>query len=217
MTKSHIFLPTLLTLLALAGFAAPAAAQTAAPAAKPAASPAAASTSAPAAKPAAAPSAKPEVESVLVARKVELDAEKKEKLIEASTARPGELIEYRVTYTNKGQGVVRDVLATLPIPADTVFQRAGVVPAGAKASLGDGKFAPIPLKRKVKLPSGKEEEIDIPLSEYRAIQWSLGELAAGKSVVVAARVRVSDAPNTAPPSATPPTPAGPPSAKGGQK
>ena len=216
MTKSHIFLPTLLTLLALAGFAAPAAAQTAAPAAKPAAAPAAAPASAPAAKP-GAPAAKPDVESVLVARKVELDAEKKEKLIEASTARPGELIEYRVTYTNKGQGVVRDVLATLPIPADTVFQRAGVVPAGARASLGDGKFLPIPLKRKVKLPSGKEEEIDIPLSEYRAIQWSLGELAAGKSVVVAARVRVSDAPNTAPPSATPPTPAGPPSAKGGQK
>jgi uncharacterized repeat protein (TIGR01451 family) len=209
MTKSHFFLPTLLTLLALAGFAAPAAAQTAAPAAKPAA--------APAAKPSAAPSAKPDVESVLVARKVELDAEKKERLIEASTAKPGELIEYRVTYTNKGQNAVRDVLATLPIPADTVFQRAGVVPAGARASLGDGKFAAIPLKRKVKLPSGKEEEIDIPLSEYRAIQWSLGELAAGKSVVVAARVRVSDAPNTAPPSATPPTPAGPPSAKGGQK
>ena len=62
MSKLHAFLPTLLTLLALAGFAAPAAAQTAAPAAKPAASPAAA----PAAKPAAAPSAKPEVESVLM-------------------------------------------------------------------------------------------------------------------------------------------------------
>ncbi len=213
MSKSFALLPTLLTLLALAGVAAPAAAQTAAPAPKPAAAPA----SSPAAKPAATPAAKPDVESVLVARKVELDAEKKEKLTEATTAKPGELIEYRVTYTNKGQNTVRDVLATLPIPADTVFQRAGVVPAGARASLGDGKFAPIPLKRKVKLPSGKEEEIDVPLSEYRAIQWSLGELAAGKSVVVAARVRVSDAPNTAPPSATPPTPAGPPPAKGGQK
>lgn len=160
---------------------------------------------------------KPDIESVLTAKKVELADDKKERLIEAKSAKPGEVIEYVATYSNKGKTAVRDVLATLPIPADTIFVRDTPRPATARASVGDGKFAAIPLKRKVKLPSGKEEEIEIPLSEYRALQWSLGELAAGKSVVVSARVRVSDAPNSAPAPATPPASAGIPAAKGGQK
>ena len=165
----------------------------------------------------AAPAPRPEIESILTAKRVELGEDKKERLIEAKTAKPGDIIEYQVTYANKGKTAVRDLAATLPIPADTEFLRNTSRPATARASVGDGKFQAIPLKRKVKLPSGKEEEIDIPFSEYRALQWSLGELAAGKSVVVSARVRVSDAPNTAPAPATPPTPAGPPPAKGGQK
>ncbi len=165
----------------------------------------------------AAPAPKPEIESILTAKRVELGEDKKERLTEARTARPGDVIEYQVTYANKGKTSVRDLAATLPIPADTELLRNTSKPATAKASIGDGRFLSIPLKRKVKLPSGKEEEIEIPFSEYRALQWSLGELAAGKSVVVSARVRVSDAPNTAPAPATPPTPAGPPPAKGGQK
>jgi uncharacterized repeat protein (TIGR01451 family) len=165
----------------------------------------------------AAPAPKPEIESILTAKKVELSEDKKERLTEARTAKPGDVIEYQVTYANKGKTAVRDLAATLPIPADTELLRNTNKPATAKASTGDGRFLSIPLKRKVKLPSGKEEEIEIPFSEYRALQWSLGELAAGKSVVVSARVRVSDAPNTAPAPATPPTPAGPPPAKGGQK
>ena len=163
------------------------------------------------------PAQKPDIESVLTAKKVEIADDKKERLIEAKTAKPGEVIEYVATYTNKGKTAVRDVVATLPIPADTILLRNTPRPATATASVGDAKFAAIPLKRKVKLPNGKEEEIEIPVSEYRALQWSLGELAAGKSVVVSARVRVSDAPNTAPAPATPPASAGPPAAKGGQK
>ena len=164
-----------------------------------------------------APAQKPDVESVLTAKKVEIGADKKEVLAEAKTVKPGDVIEYVVTYSNKGKNGVRDLAATLPIPADTEFLRNTNKPGATRAALADGKFAAIPLKRKVKLPSGKEEEIEVPFSEYRALQWSLGELAAGKSVVVSARVRVSDAPVTAPAPATPPTPAGPPAAKGGQK
>ena len=174
-------------------------------------------TSLPVSAQSAAPAIKPEIESVLTAKRVEIGADKKEKLLEAKTAKPGEVIEYQATYTNKGKTPVRDLLATLPIPEATDFQRNSIKPAGAKAALATGPFQAIPLKRKVKLPNGKEEEIEVPLSEYRALQWSLGELAAGKSVVVVARVRVSDAPTPAPAPATPPTPAGAPAAKGGQK
>lgn len=165
----------------------------------------------------AAAQAKPDIESILTSKKVSVGADKKEVLSDAATAKPGELIEYRATYTNKGNAAVSNLTATLPIPANTEYQGASANPrTGVKASLGDGKFEPIPLKRKVKLPDGKEVERAVPLTEYKSLQWSLGELAAGKSVVVSARVRVTDVTPTAPAtpaSATPP----PPSSSGGQK
>jgi len=161
--------------------------------------------------------AKPDVESVLTGKKVTLSADKKEVLVDTKDVKPGEIIEYRATYTNKSKDPVKNLVGTLPIPPETVFQGGSAKPAiGVKASLGDGLFAPIPLKRKVKLPNGKDGEQDVPLAEYRSLQWSLGELAAGKSVVVSARVRVSDVTPTAPAtpaSATPP----PPPTQGGQK
>jgi uncharacterized repeat protein (TIGR01451 family) len=161
--------------------------------------------------------AKPDVESILTSKKVSVGADKKEVLSDATTVKPGELIEYRATYTNKGKAVVTNLLATLPIPPGTEYQGSTATPkTGVKASLGDGKFEPIPLKRKVKLPDGKEVERNVPLTEYKSLQWSLGELAAGKSVVVSARVRVTDvtpAVSATPASATPP----PPSSSGGQK
>lgn len=166
---------------------------------------------------AATAQAKPDVETILTSKKVTVGADKKEALIDAPTVKPGEVIEYRATYTNKGKAAVGGLTATLPIPAGTGYQGGTASPkAGVSASLGDGKFAPIPLKRKVKLPDGKEVERDVPLTEYKSLQWSLGELAAGKSVVVSARVRVTDvtpAVSATPASATPP----PPSSSGGQK
>ena len=66
--------------------------------------------------PTVVPAPKPEIESTLTAKRVEIDADKKEKLLEAKSAKPGEVIEYQVTYTNKGKTPVRDLFATLPIP-----------------------------------------------------------------------------------------------------
>lgn len=166
---------------------------------------------------AVAPAALADVQSVLTSKKVVPSPDQKERLVDSKDIKPGEIMEYRVTYTNKGKTAASNVVASLPIPVGTEFLRASAQPAiGLKASLGDGKFDPIPLKRKVKQPDGKIVEQDVPLSEYRSLQWSLGELAAGKSVVVSARVRVTDvAPNApaTPASATPP----PPSSQGGQK
>lgn len=165
----------------------------------------------------AAAQSKPDVETILSSKKVTVGADKKEVLSDAATIKPGEVIEYRASYANKGKDGVKGLVATLPIPAGTAYQGGTAAPkGGVSASLGDGKFAPIPLKRKVKLPDGKEVERDVPLTEYKSLQWSLGELAAGKSVVVSARVRVTDvtpAVSATPASATPP----PPSSSGGQK
>lgn len=161
--------------------------------------------------------AKPDVETVLTRKKITLSADKKEVLIDTKEIKPGEIIEDRATSTNKGKATVKDLVLNLPVPAGTEYVGSSArPPIGARASLGDGKYAPIPLKRKVKLPSGKDGEEDVPYAEYRSLQWSLGELAAGKSVVVSARFRVTDVTTPAPAtpaSATPP----PPPTQGGQK
>ena len=169
------------------------------------------------AQPASASGAKPDVEAILTGKKVTVGADKKETLGDAKGVKPGEILEYQASYTNKGKAPVSNLLATVPIPEGTEYIAASAKPAGTvKASLGDGKYAAIPLKRKVKLPDGKEVEKDVPLAEYKSLQWSLGDLAAGKSVVVTARVRVADVTPTVPAtpaSATPP----PPPPQGGQK
>lgn len=156
---------------------------------------------------AALPAPKGDVESVLTQKKIVIGSNKKETVSDVKDVKPGELIEYRAAYTNKGKAAVTNFSATLPIPEATEYQRGTATPAmGVKATVGDGKFLPIPLKRKVKLPDGKEVEQDVPLAQYKALQWSFGELGAGKTVVISARVRVSDTP--AAPAGAPPTTTG---------
>jgi uncharacterized repeat protein (TIGR01451 family) len=144
-----------------------------------------------------------EIESVLTSKKVTIGADKKELLVEAKNAKPGEIIEYQATYTNKSKAGISKLTPNLPVPEGTEYLAGTARPASIKATLGDGKFEAIPLKRKVKLPSGKEVEQEVPASRYKALQWSLGDLGPGKSITVSARVRVSDAPNVAPPATAP--------------
>jgi hypothetical protein len=53
------------------------------------------------------------------------------------------------------------------------------------------KFSTLPLKRKVKLAGGEAQERKVPASEYRALQWRVGELPSNKTVVFSARVRIT--------------------------
>jgi uncharacterized repeat protein (TIGR01451 family) len=130
------------------------------------------------------------VDVKLVGQKVVVNAGK-EALVEATEARPGDTIEYRATYSNKGKDLARKLEATLPVPADMQLIGSTVRPTGALASIDNRKFEPMPLKRKVKLADGREELRDVPLSEYRALRWQLGDLAAGASQVVSARMQVN--------------------------
>jgi hypothetical protein len=158
---------------------------------------------------AAAANSNREIEAVLTSKKVTLGADKKEALLAATSALPGDVIEYQATYTNKSKAALAGFSPNLPIPPNTEYQAGSAQPAAtARATLGDGKYEPIPLKRKVKLPDGKEVEQEVPASRYRGLQWNLGELAPGKSVVITARVRVSDTPVAVPATAPKAAPAG---------
>ena len=103
----------------------------------------------------------------------------------ADSIKPQDVIEYRATYTNNTTGNIKSLKATLPIPADTQYLGASL-PSGALASTDGVNFSTMPLKKKV---DGKL--VNIPLKEYRALQWQIAELPAKKSVTVSAQAKVN--------------------------
>jgi uncharacterized repeat protein (TIGR01451 family) len=128
--------------------------------------------------------------------KVEMKAEKvgmqdgKEVMSPAKQAAPGDIVQYTAVYKNTDKSPAQKVFATVPIPAGTEYVPGSAVPAGATASTDGTNFSSIPLKRMVKNSEGKQVEQEVPVSEYRALRWSLGELAGGASRTVSARVKV---------------------------
>lgn len=127
----------------------------------------------------------------MTAQRVTTDAHGVEHLDQAEQARPGETIEYRALYHNEGDATVRQLLASLPVPAGMEYVPGSAAPAQVLASLDGRTFAPVPLKRLVRLPNGDEIEQLVPYREYRALRWSLGDLDANGEQVVQARMRVA--------------------------
>ena len=127
----------------------------------------------------------------------------KEVLELATKAVPGDVIEYDVVYRNPGKPV-SGVLATLPVPVGMEYMASSAKPKSVMASLDGKTFAPVPLKRKETLADGKLVERLVPYTEYRFLQWKLGDMANKASTKVSARMRISAAPTSpAPASAAP--------------
>ena len=137
------------------------------------------------------------VEANLSASKVTLSADGKEVLSIADKVAPGDLLEYQTLYKNNGKSTIKSLMATLPIPAGMTYVAGTAKPSGALASLDGKSFAAMPLKRMVKKPDGKMEEQLVPLLEYRALRWSLGELSASAKVAISARIKINAVADTA--------------------
>jgi uncharacterized repeat protein (TIGR01451 family) len=142
----------------------------------------------------------PQITSELRVERVEI-ADGKTVFKPAQLSKPGDVLEYRVKYTNRSASAATGLVASLPIPAGTTLIAGSELPPGVLASTDGTQFARPPLMRAVRQPDGSERQMPVPIEEYRALRWNLGTLAAGQSEQVQARVRV----NTAqPPAAGPP-------------
>jgi len=109
----------------------------------------------------------------------------KETLSPIQSVQPGEVIEYRATYKNVSTGAVKNLVATIPVPKGTEYQAKTANPlATAEASIDNVTFGVMPL-----IDSQKKQPI--PTKQYRALRWKLQELAADKSIVVSARMKVN--------------------------
>jgi len=144
---------------------------------------------------AVAQSAKNDLAISLTAKKVVRQADGKEKLLPADRAFPGETIQYDALYLNQSAKSLSGVAPTLPIPNGMIFVPESATPAPAQASLDGKKFQPIPIMRKVTLPTGEEKEEEVPATEYRALRWNAGDLAAGAKTTVTARTKLVPAGN----------------------
>ena len=128
--------------------------------------------------------------AMLVTMKVVPLADGKERLVHAVEVRPGEVVQYVATYRNAFAAGIRDLQPALPIPTGMQFVPRSATPQPTHASLDGRVFEPIPLTRLVKLADGSVRTQAVPASEYRALRWSLGDLAAGASTNVTARARL---------------------------
>lgn len=129
------------------------------------------------------------VETRLEVRKVTRLPDGRESVVDADSAKPGDVLEYVATYRNNSTESVRNFQATLPIPQATEYVAGSAKPSVAKASLDAKAFESMPLKRKV-LRDGRDVEEAVALREYRYLRWSAPELGPGKSLKYTARVRV---------------------------
>jgi len=127
----------------------------------------------------------------LTASKVQKDSKGKEVFAKADAIKPGEVLEYRASYANVSKATLSGVLATLPVPKGMVYVDKTANPAGVMATVDSLNFEAVPLKRKVKDKAGKEVVQIVPLAEYRALRWNLGDIQAGKELTVSARMSVA--------------------------
>ncbi len=134
-------------------------------------------------------SAKAEVKVTLVANRI-MKSNGTEVQQSGQTAKPGDTIEYVAEYRNTDKTGVRNVVATLPVPAGMEYLSDTESPRPALASTDGTHFSAIPLKRKVHNAAGQPTEELVPYSEYRTLRWDLGEISGGGTKTVKARVRV---------------------------
>ena len=131
------------------------------------------------------------VEVKLERRKVVV-VDGKEFLDDATSAKPGDVLQDLAVYTNNSKATVSKLEATLPVPANTELIPASVKPSSALASTDGINFSAMPLRRKVKSQNGVEVEQAVPVSAYRFLRWYPGDLGAGKSLTFSARFKVAD-------------------------
>jgi uncharacterized repeat protein (TIGR01451 family) len=128
----------------------------------------------------------------LVQKVVSLTPAGKEQLLDADKVKPGDKLEYQLSYSNNSKEAVKGLTATLPVPVGTTFIPGSAAPALLAASLDGVQFSKPPLKRKVE-KNGKTIEEDVAPQEYRALRWLVGDLMPDKTITVKARVAVNAA------------------------
>lgn len=133
------------------------------------------------------------VSSHMEAYRVARAADGSEKLEAATAIKPGEVIEYQITYNNDDAKPVSDMLINAPVPASTVYLEGSArSPVRSQVRFSDDRgqtWQTAPLKHK--RVDGNGEEVVAP-ERYTNVQWRAEEpLSKGKTQKYSYRVRVA--------------------------
>jgi uncharacterized repeat protein (TIGR01451 family) len=122
-------------------------------------------------------SASADLAGTLEAYRVVITDQGVEEFLPADNARPSDVIEYRLMYSNHGDQPIRNVLITDPIPAGTKL----VHPSASKPAAGrvefsiDGgkKFQAWPILTKKINENGEEEVVEATPDMVTHVRWAL--------------------------------------------
>ncbi len=138
----------------------------------------------------------------MVVHQVVVDKKGRKSLRSASKAKPGDVLEYKVTYRNKSRSKITDVIATLPIPEGTKYIKGSAYPRRVEASLDGKEFHRVPLMRDRR--TGKLFGADapwsvrtkgkkVPVIDYRVLRWRISSIHPHRYVVTRAQASMMDA------------------------
>lgn len=119
-----------------------------------------------------------------------------ELLSEAAAVSPGDLVEYRITYTNLGKKPIR-ADAQLPVPEGLEYQPGSARAAGAardtvhQVAGKDSRFGLEPIKEQYIDARGQAAWRVVPYEQYRQVRWRGAALPPGASRVFQLRARVA--------------------------
>lgn len=120
------------------------------------------------------------VEGSIEAFLIKTDLDGKEVLETATQAAPGQIMEYRLTFTNHGETAVRGLKVVDPIPTHTTFIGASNFTDAAavfEVSIDGGKtFETEPVVRYEKQPDGELKQIIIPPERYTHLRWNVEDV-----------------------------------------
>lgn len=124
---------------------------------------------------------------------VEKDGKKVEKLVAVEETVPGDVLQYTLNYSNKGDEKAKDAIVNDPIPSGTLYVVDSAFGPGAEISFsidkGKSFKQPSLLKYEVKV-DGKTQKRKATPDKYTDIRWKIKEIAPGKSGMAGFRVRV---------------------------
>ena len=90
-------------------------------------------------------------------------------------ASPGDVVEYRLIYTNNAEQPLSGLEITGPIPANTAYLKdsaATDVDAAFMVSIDDGSsFEAEPVTRTLTGPDGQTQNVIVPPSDYTQLRW----------------------------------------------
>lgn len=146
---------------------------------------------------AAAASAGPRI-AVSIAQRKEVtetkDGVRTARSVPATSVSPGDVVEYVLTWENRGDAVAKDANVDDPIPKGTTYLAGTATGEGAEITFsadGGKTFAPaVRLTYEVRLPSGAVEKRVATPAEYTHVRFTLKSIPPGAKGTVAFRVKV---------------------------